>query len=278
MRVIQTAAEMREYRRTVDGRTALVATLGGMHAGHEAHLVKAKQVADVTLGWLFLNPTQFSPTEDLATYPQDRNVDLAMFDKHGTAAVFAPTAAEIYPAGESFRVDPGPISTVLEGARRPGHFVGVATVVAKMFSIIRPDIALFGEKDAQQLRIIEKMNRELGFGIEIVRISTVREPDGLALSSRNRYLNAEQRSAAPVLYRALCAACDLWNSGERNASAIRARVHEVLRTEPRLEPDYVSVADSDTLVELEGAVSGEALLSLAVKVGNTHLIDNVLLA
>ena len=261
----------------MSGHVALVATLGGMHAGHEAHLVKAKQLADVTVGWLFLNPTQFSPSEDLATYPHDRRADLAMFEKHGTVAVFAPSVSEIYPPGESFRVDPGPIATVLEGARRPGHFVGVATVVAKMFSIMRPDIAMFGEKDAQQLRIIEKMNRELGFGIEIVRIPTVREPDGLALSSRNRYLTAEQRAAAPVLYKALSAGRDLWHSGERNASAVRARVNEVLRTEPRVEPDYVSVSDSGTLVELEDAVSGEALLSLAAKVGSTHLIDNVLL-
>jgi pantoate--beta-alanine ligase len=277
MRVIRTAVEMREFRNTIEGRVALVATLGGMHAGHEAHLVKAKQVADVTLGWLFLNPTQFSPTEDLGTYPQNRSDDLVMFEKHGTAAVFTPSVAEVYPPGESFRVDPGPIATVLEGARRPGHFVGVATVVAKMFSIIRPDIALFGEKDAQQLRIIEKMNRELGFGIEIVRIPTVREPDGLALSSRNRYLNADQRAAVPVLYRGLCAGLDLWRDGERDASAIRTCVRGVLRTEPGVEPDYVSIADSCTLVELEGEVNGEALLSLAAKVGNTHLIDNVLL-
>ncbi len=277
MRVIETAAEMREFRRSVTGRTALVATLGGMHAGHEAHLVKAKEIADVTIGWLFLNPTQFSASEDLSTYPQDRKADLAMFEKHGTAAVFAPSVSEVYPPGESFRVDPGPIGTVLEGARRPGHFIGVSTVVTKIFALIRPDIAMFGEKDAQQLRIIEKMNKELGFGIEIVRIPTVREPDGLALSSRNRYLSADQRAAAPVLYRALCAGRELWTQGERDADAIKTCVENVLRSEPGVEPDYVSIADSCTLAEFRGVVTGEALLSLAARVGSTHLIDNLVL-
>lgn len=275
MRVIETIREMHEFRRGLTGRVALVATLGGIHAGHEAHLVKAKEQADVTVGSIFLNPTQFTPNEDLASYPNNRQQDLALFEKHGASAVFAPSAAEIYPPGESFRVDPGRIATILEGAHRPGHFVGVATVVTKLFAAIRPDMATFGEKDAQQLRIIEKLNQEIGFGIEIVRIPTVRESDGLALSTRNRYLNGEQRAAAPVLFRSLMAGRDSWKAGERDANAIRSRVYDLLRREPLVEPVYVSVADPGTLEELSGAVGSSALLSLAAHVGPARLIDNI---
>ncbi len=275
MEIIETVREMRRFRRAVKGKAALVATLGGMHAGHEAHLLKAREIADVTLGSLFLNPTQFSAVEDLSTYPHDRDADLAMFEKHGAAAVFAPTTEEMYPPGDTFKVDPGPIATVLEGKHRPGHFEGVATVVAKLFAIFRPDMATFGEKDAQQLRIIEKLNQELHFGVEIVRIPTVREPDGLALSSRNRYLSPQQRSAAPVLNRSLVAGLGLWNSGERDADRIRSEVSELLAAEPLLQPDYVSVADSETLKEFESEISGPALLSLAARLGKARLIDNV---
>ena len=277
MEVIETVCEMRQFRRGVKGKTALIATLGGMHAGHEAHLVKAREVADVTLGSLFLNPTQFSATEDLSTYPHDRDADLAMFEKHGTVAVFAPPPVEMYPPGDTFKVDPGPMATVLEGQHRPGHFVGVATVVAKLFAILRPDVSTFGEKDAQQLRIIEKLNRELQFGIEIVRIPTVREPDGLALSSRNRYLTPEERAVAPVLYRSLGAGREIWKAGERDADRIRSNVSDLLDAEPLLKPDYVSVADSGTLEELSGLVRGPALLSIAARLGTARLIDNVLL-
>jgi pantoate--beta-alanine ligase len=277
MRVIETAAEMREARRELHGRVALVATLGGMHAGHEAHLAKAREIADVTVGSLFLNPTQFSAGEDLSKYPQDRAADLATFERHGAAIVFAPSVAEMYPEGETVRVDPGPIGELLEGAHRPGHFKGVATVVTKIFAITRPDLATFGEKDAQQLRIIRKLNNELRFGVEIIPIPTVREPDGLALSSRNRYLNPQQRAAAPVLYRSLCAGRDAWRAGERGADMIRSTVEGILATEPLVSPAYVSVAHPDTLQELHAAVNGSALLSLAARVGPARLIDNVLL-
>ncbi len=277
MRVIESIREMREFRRGVDGTVALVATLGGMHAGHEAHLVRATEIADVTIGSLFLNPTQFSPNEDLSTYPQDRKADLAMFERHGTVAVFAPPKTEMYPPGDDTTVDPGEIAKVLEGARRPGHFVGVATIVTKLFSIIRPDFSTFGEKDAQQLRIIEKLNRDLGFAINIERIPTVREPDGLALSSRNRYLNEEQRAVAPTLFRALSSGKVAWKSGTRNADSIRRHVQDILSQEPLLDVEYVSVANESTLEELSGQVTGHALLSLAARLGKARLIDNVLL-
>ena len=278
MRVIDTAAEMREARKSLRGRVALVATLGGMHAGHEAHLVKAREIADVTVGSLFLNPTQFGANEDLAKYPHDRAKDLALFEKHGAAVVFAPSVQEMYPPGDSVRVDPGPIGAILEGAHRPGHFKGVATVVAKLFAIIRPDLATFGEKDAQQLRVIKKLNDELRFGVEIVAVPIVREPDGLAMSTRNMYLEGADRRAAPVLYRALCAGRELWQSGVRDADRVRDTVLRVIASEPLVAPDYVSVAAPDTLEELHGAVTGSALVSLAARVGPARLIDNVLLA
>lgn len=275
MRVIETVSEMHEFRRDLAGRVAMVATLGGMHAGHEAHLVKASEMADITIGSLFLNPTQFAPNEDLASYPNDRHHDLAIFERYGTRAVFAPTVAEMYPPGGSFRVDPGSIATILEGAHRPGHFVSVATVVTKLFAAIRPDIATFGEKDAQQLRIVEKLNIELRFGIDIVRIPTVREPDGLAISTRNRYLDREHRAAASVLYRSLNAGLALWESGEHSADSIRTCVRNVLESEPLVEPGYISVADLDTLGELPTTIEKGALLSLAAQIGPARLIDNI---
>ncbi len=275
MKVIKTVREMREYRRCLQGRVALVATLGGIHAGHEAHLVRARELAENTIGSLFLNPTQFSANEDLSTYPHDRAADLATFEKHGTAAVFAPTVSEMYPPGDSLQVDPGEIARILDGVWRPDHFVGVATVVVKLFNIVRPDVATFGEKDAQQLRIVEKLNRDLMFGIDIEPIPTVREPDGLALSSRNRYLNAEQRAAAPLLFRSLESGKTLWDSGERNAELIRDCVLKLLQAEPLLEPDYVSLADPDSLEEISGTAVDPALLSLAVRIGQARLIDNV---
>lgn len=275
MRVIETVCEMREFRSEISGRVALVATLGGMHAGHEAHLVKAQELADVTIGSLFLNPTQFSATEDISTYPQDRAHDLAIFEKHGTSAVFAPSKKEMYPPGDSTEVNPGRIASILEGARRPGHFVGVATVVAKLFGIVRPDVSTFGEKDAQQLKIIEKLNRDLMFGVEIERIPTVREPDGLALSSRNRYLNHEERAAVPLLYKSLESGHTLWKSGERDAETVRSHVLKLLSQQPLLDVDYVSVADSETLEELTETIQDSALLSLAVQIGQAGLIDNV---
>ncbi len=277
MRIIETVREMRQYRREVDDRVALVATLGGMHAGHEAHLVRAREIADVTIGSLFLNPTQFSASEDLATYPHDRAQDLALFEKHGAAAVFAPPKSEMYATRASTSVDPGKIGTILEGAHRPGHFVGVATVVSKLFSIIQPDIATFGEKDAQQLRIIENLNRDLVFGVEIERIPTVREPDGLALSSRNRYLGEAERAAAPALYRSLMSGQVLWKSGKRQADAIRDHVLHLLKQEPLIRLDYVSVVNPETFEEISGEAQSGATLALAARVGTARLIDNVTL-
>ena len=218
-----------------------------------------------------LGPTE----EDLATYPQDMEGDLALLEAEGVDLVYAPTPDEVYPQGFDTWVEPGALAERLEGAVRPGHFRGVATVVAKLFNVVRPDRAYFGQKDGQQLAVIRQMVRDLNMGIEIVAVPTVRDADGLALSSRNAYLTPEQRQAAPVVYRALSEAQRLWLEGETDAERLRGAVLEILRSEPLLEGiDYVSVADAGTLEELE-RVDGSAMISTAVRLGRTRLIDNV---
>ena len=281
MRVIRKTAEMREVRRDISGTVALVATLGGIHAGHTAHLDTVRPRCDVVVGSLFLNPTQFGPDEDLATYPADETADLAEFEKHGADIVFAPSVDEMYPSGitkerASSRVDPGPVANLLEGLHRPGHFNGVATVVARLFSIVDPHIATFGEKDAQQLRVIQHLNESLGLGIDIVPIPTVREADGLAISSRNVHLSPTERHAAQVLHRSLMAVKRAWDTGERSGNVLRASMTEVLDREPLATTDYASIADYDTFRDVDHAVKPARAL-VAAHIGNTRLIDNVLL-
>lgn len=280
MRVIRTAAEMREVRRGIsgiDGTVGLVATLGGIHVGHTTHMDTLRPLCDVLVGSLFLNPTQFGESEDLSTYPSNEQADLAEFEKHGTDIVFAPSVDEMYPADEGVpEVDPGPVAGVLDGLHRPDHFAGVATVVARLFSIVNPDKATFGEKDAQQLRIIQHVNDSLGFGIEIIPIPIVREEDGLAVSSRNAYLSAEERQVATILFKALTVAKLSFDSGERSAEVLRFMLNSVLAGEPLAKVEYASIADVDTFQELE-FVEYSARALLAVKIGNARLIDNFLL-
>lgn len=278
MRVVRTVAEMREIRRCISGTVGLVATLGGIHVGHTTHMDVVRPKCDVLVGSLFLNPTQFGENEDLSSYPSDEATDIAEFEMHGVDFLFAPSVDEMYPADESVaKVDPGPVAKLLEGAHRPGHFDGVATVVARLFSVVSPDMATFGEKDAQQLRIIRHVNDSLGFGIEIIPIPTVRESDGLAVSSRNAYLTHVERKAAAVLYAALSTANDQWNSGERSAAEIRNAMSAVLTDEPLADVEYVAIVDPDTFEEL-GQIESQALALLAVRIGNARLIDNLLLA
>jgi pantoate--beta-alanine ligase len=277
MRVIRTAAEMREVRRVLTGSVGLVATLGGLHRGHSAHLDTIRSHCNVMIGSLFLNPTQFGENEDLSTYPSNETSDLAEFEKHGADFVFVPSQEEIYPPGEILTVvDPGPVANLLEGAQRPGHFEGVATVVARLFSIISPTKATFGEKDAQQLRIIQHVNESLSFGIEIIPIPTVREEDGLAISTRNAYLSPQERQAATVLFKALTVAKLSFDSGERSGEVLRVMLNSILSREPLAEVDYASIADVDTFEELD-EVNYSAQALLAVKIGNARLIDNFLL-
>ena len=276
MQVIETTADMREARAAMESPVGLVPTMGALHRGHEALLARGREASAVLVASLFVNPTQFGPDEDFERYPRDRERDLAVLGRHGVDAVFAPSVEEMYPEGEATRVDPGRIGRVLEGEHRPGHFPGVTTVVAKLFAVVRPDLAFFGEKDAQQLRVVRRMARDLLLGVEVVGVPTVREPDGLALSSRNRYLRGDDRRAAALLHQSLQDARLLWEAGERDAEAMRRRVRDAFADEPLAELEYVSVADADTLTELS-AIEGPALVSLAARVGGTRLIDNILL-
>jgi pantoate--beta-alanine ligase len=274
LKVLRTVAEVRAWRAGAR-RVGLVPTMGALHAGHLSLVDRAVRETDAAVASIFVNPTQFGPNEDFAAYPRREAEDVAMLEAHGCAVAFVPAVAEIYLPGDATRVTPGPIAAPLEGAARPGHFVGVATVVAKLLAIVRPDVAFFGQKDFQQLRVIQTMARDLRLGAEIVGCATVREPDGLALSSRNAYLTAEQRRHAVSLSRGLFAARELWERGERDPRVLRERVRE-LAGSGSVTLEYVSIADPLTLAELD-APTDAAVISLAARVGRARLIDNVLL-
>jgi pantoate--beta-alanine ligase len=275
MQVFETVDAFREARRRM-GELGLVPTMGYLHAGHIALVEQARAENSAVAATIFVNPTQFAPNEDLARYPRDLPRDLEMLERAGTDLVFVPHAAEMYPEGFNTWVEVDGITRVLEGAVRPGHFKGVATVVCKLLNIADAERAYFGQKDAQQTVVVRRMVRDLNMRTRIVVVPTVREPDGLALSSRNTYLSPEERAAAPVLYRALRAVEAAWHTGERSGERLREVMGEVLAREPLAQVDYVSVADPETLEELTGA-QDRALISLAVRIGRTRLIDNMLL-
>ena len=255
----------------------LVPTMGALHEGHLALVRRARAENATVAVSIFVNPTQFGENEDLSTYPRDMERDLELLEAEGVDLVYAPVLEEVYPPGFDTWIEPGALAERLEGAARPGHFRGVATVVAKLFNVVSPDRAYFGQKDGQQLAVIRQMARDLDMEVEIVPVPTVRDADGLALSSRNAYLTLEQRQAAPVIYRALSEAQRLCLEGETDAERLLGAVREILESEPLLEGiDYVSVADASTLEELE-RVEGPAIVSTAVRLGQTRLIDNVLL-
>lgn len=276
MKVVRTVAELRVARGGF-GRIGLVPTMGALHEGHLSLVRAAKAAEGACAVSIFVNPTQFGPAEDLARYPRDLDRDLALLAPAGCDLVFAPTPGEVYPAGFATRVEVDGITDVLEGAVRPGHFGGVAVVVAKLINMIQPTAAWFGRKDAQQLAVIRRMARDLNLPCAIEAGATMREADGLALSSRNAYLDAEERAAAPVLFRALSAARALFDSGERDGEALRRAMLDPIDREPLAKPDYISVADPETLREVETVEDAGALASLAVRIGSTRLIDNVVL-
>ncbi len=276
MKVVTTLAELRDARIELPDPFGLVPTMGYLHEGHISLVRRAQQECKSVGVSIFLNPKQFSPNEDLDVYPRDMENDLRLLEVEGVDLVWTPTKDEMYPSEYQTWIVVEKLTQVLEGANRPGHFRGVTTVVAKLFNASQPDRAYFGQKDAQQAIVIQQMVRDVNFPLEVVVCPTVREPDGLAMSSRNKHLNREQRSAATVLYRALTAAVEAFEAGERNAGALRDRMSDVLSNEPLANPQYVSVADPETLEELSGAVE-RALLSMAVYVGETRLIDNVVL-
>ncbi len=275
MRSLPTVDAFREARREV-GTLGLVPTMGFLHEGHLALVQRARAENQAVAVSIFVNPTQFGPGEDLGRYPRDLPRDLRLLEEAGVDLVFAPEASEMYPPGFSTAVVVEDVTRGLEGAVRPGHFRGVATVVCKLFNIAQAERAYFGQKDAQQVVVIQRMARDLNFPTEVVVVPTVREPDGLALSSRNTYLGAGERAAAPVLFRALLSARSAWERGERAAEALRRHVRETIAAEPLAQVDYVSVADPRTLVELDH-VDDDALVSLAVRIGRTRLIDNLVL-
>jgi pantoate--beta-alanine ligase len=250
----------------------LVPTMGALHEGHRALLRAARAHGGPVMASIFVNPLQFGPGEDLDRYPQMLESDLAMCSEEGVVAVFAPSAAEMYPSGKpSVTVDPGPLGAMLEGEFRPGFFGGVLTVVAKLFGLVRPDVAVFGEKDAQQLAIVRRMVRDLDLGVRIAAVPTVRDPDGLAMSSRNRYLSDAERAAALALPKALQAASSC--ASNAGVSSILATAQSILDSEPGLVVDYLALVDPDTFAAVTGP--GPAVLAVAARVGTTRLIDNV---
>jgi pantoate--beta-alanine ligase len=275
MTVIEKLADMREIRQRLAEPVGFVPTMGYLHEGHLVLVKQAREENSSVVVSIFVNPTQFGPKEDFKSYPRDIKRDLAML-KPLTDIVFLPSSLEIYPEDFDTWVVPGDITERLEGADRPGHFRGVATVVAKLFNIVQPTRAYFGQKDAQQVAVVKKMVADLNMNLQVVACPTVREADGLAMSSRNIYLTREQRRAATVLCRALTLARDLWEQGENEAGTIRREMTELIEKEPLAEISYISIARPETLKEMH-RIKAPALVSLAVKFGKTRLIDNVVL-
>ena len=274
MELFTTVRQMVQAREAAPRPLGLVPTMGYLHAGHLALVKRAREESTTVVVSIFVNPTQFGPSEDLATYPRDMERDLALLEQERADMVFAPSVEEMYPAGYSTYVDVEGMTSRLEGGQRPEHFRGVATVVTKLFTIVRPDRSYFGQKDGQQLVVVRRLARDLNLCTEVVSVPTVREPDGLALSSRNAYLSEQEREAASVLSRALRRVEEVWRSGERDGEELRREMRGMVQAEPLAELDYVSVADVVTLEELS-TVDRRAMASLAVRIGRARLIDNV---
>jgi len=274
MDVVRTISEMRALRRSLNGTVGFVPTMGYLHRGHLALVKQARQENSTVVASIYVNPTQFGPEEDFAAYPRDLDRDLSLLQGEGTDIVFVPSDGEMYPARFCTWVNVDKVTDRLEGAFRPGHFKGVATVVAKLFNIVEPTRAYFGQKDAQQVVIIKRMVADLNMNVEVVVVPTVRESDGLAMSSRNIYLNPEERKAATILFKALTLAQQLRRAGEKDAGKIRDRMALLIQKEPLAQIDYVSIADSETLEELS-RIDRPAVASLAVRIGKTRLIDNM---
>ena len=275
MRTVSTFHDLSTTRFSLSGTVGLVPTMGYLHEGHLSLIRRAREDCDHVFVSIFVNPTQFGPKEDLSKYPRDLERDFRLIEPY-TDVVWTPSVEDMYPQRYQTWVEVEALTKVLEGAMRSGHFKGVTTVVAKLFNGVQPHKAYFGQKDAQQVAVIHQMVRDLNFPIEIVVCPTSREADGLAMSSRNVYLDPKQRKAATVLYHSLSAAKAAYESGERDAEKLRQIMKDVLAGEPLAEPQYVSCADYDTLEELS-EIKGKALLSMAVFFGKTRLIDNVVI-
>jgi pantoate--beta-alanine ligase len=275
--VARTVSELRAARHEAPSPVGFVPTMGYLHDGHMSLVRAARDECSSVVASIFVNPTQFAPGEDFARYPRDEVRDIELLEANGCDLVLLPSVEEMYPPGDATRIHVDALSEVLEGARRPGHFVGVATVVAKLFHIVQPDRAYFGRKDAQQLVVLERMTRDLLLPVEIVGCPTIREPDGLACSSRNVYLSPEQRQQATALSAGLRAASAAFEDGLRDPASLRRIVRDRIEAQSLASVDYISLADASTLRELDGAITAPVLLSLAVAFGSTHLLDNVTL-
>jgi pantoate--beta-alanine ligase len=279
MKICDTVVEMRTAchgARRAGKRLGFVPTMGALHEGHLSLVRAAKAACDVVAVSIFVNPAQFGPSEDLAKYPRTFDQDREMLEKDGVELLFAPAVEEMYPAGAVTWVEVEGLSDKLDGRSRPGHFRGVATVVAKLFHIVEPDVAFFGQKDAAQVAIVRRMVRDLSFPVEVVACPIVREADGLAMSSRNGYLDMQQRERALVLYRSLTRVKRLWEAGERNSGKLRAAGCEEIAGEESVRLDYFEIVDTEKLDPLETVKSG-ALVAVAAYIGTTRLIDNILL-
>jgi pantoate--beta-alanine ligase len=267
----------RKIRREQDRTIGLVPTMGALHEGHLSLVTEARRMCDVVVVSVFVNPTQFGPTEDFEHYPRNLTKDTALLTDYNVDYIFAPAAEEMYPKDFSTYVNVSGLSKPLEGETRPGHFRGVATVVAILLNTVRPDFAFFGQKDAQQAVIIKRMVRDLAFDTEIVVLPTVREDSGLAISSRNLYLNAEEQQSASVIHRGLTKAKEVFKKGERHAAKLEEIVRTTIESEPRVRVDYVSVVDAETLEKLDKLDDRQMLIAVAAYVGKTRLIDNTML-
>jgi pantoate--beta-alanine ligase len=274
MQIVGPILEIRALRQQFSGTVGFVPTMGYLHEGHLALVKQARMGNSAVIVSVYVNPTQFGPREDFDAYPRELDRDLELLREEGVDIVFVPSDEEMYPSEFSSWVDVETVTGRLEGASRPGHFRGVATVVAKLFNIVQPTKAYFGQKDAQQAVVIKRMVADLNMGIEIVVVPTVRESDGLAMSSRNIYLSPGERQAATILFKVLTLARQLRQGGEKDAEKIRRQMTSLIQKEPLAQIDYVSVADSETLEELN-LIDHPALASLAVRIGKTRFIDNM---
>lgn len=273
--VVRTPAELDRIRGEL-GSIALVPTMGALHAGHRALVAAARERADSAVVSIFVNPLQFGPGEDLDRYPRTFEADLEACAEEGAAAVYAPAVETVYPGVQRVTVDPGPIGEVLEGASRPGHFAGVLTVVAKLFHMVGPEAAVFGQKDAQQLAAVRQMVRDLAFGVDVEAVPTLRDADGVAVSSRNVYLTAQERASARALSRALLAGADAALTGPVGIlSAAGGVLDAAAAADPPVELDYLALVDAQTFAPVPGDHRGDAVLAVAARVGATRLIDNV---
>ena len=278
MRIIKTVKEMQEVADELrkDKKIGFVPTMGYLHEGHLALVKKAREISDVVIASIFVNPTQFGPSEDLARYPRDFERDRKLLEQEKTDIIFSPDVNEMYPLEYSTYVQVRDLEDYLCGRTRTGHFIGVATVVAKLFNIVKPHFSVFGQKDYQQLKIIERMVRDLNMDLEIVPYPTVREPDGLAMSSRNTYLSPDEREKALLIYAAMKRVESLFNCGERGVSVLVKLVKQTLSSKEGIEIEYITLSDAETLVEIE-KIEKKAVLAIACRIGRTRLIDNTIL-